>query len=88
MCLAIFWVVTKNKDIKRYNRPLTEEIKWNIKKKIDYYKGGAPQIALDVKNTHATAGDTRNTGSVPGSGRSHSSILAWKIPWAEEPGGL
>ena len=34
-------------------------------------------------------------GSIPGSGRSsakemasHSSILAWKIPWSEEPGVL
>ena len=34
-------------------------------------------------------------GSIPGSGRSpekgmatHSSILAWKIPWTEEPDGL
>ena len=34
-------------------------------------------------------------GSIPGSGRSlekgmatHSSIPAWRIPWAEEPGGL
>ena len=34
-------------------------------------------------------------GSVPGSGRSpgkemaaHSSILVWRIPWTEEPGGL
>jgi len=32
---------------------------------------------------------------IPGSGRSpgkgmatHSSILAWRIPWTEEPGGL
>ena len=31
---------------------------------------------------------------IPGSGRSpeetapHSSILAWEIPWTEEPGGL
>ena len=36
-----------------------------------------------------------NPGSIPGSGRSsgevtatHSSILAWRIPWIEEPGGL
>ena len=36
-----------------------------------------------------------NLGSIPGLGRScgeeiatHSSILAWKIPWTEEPGGL
>ena len=34
-------------------------------------------------------------GSIPGSGRSpgegnatHSSILAWRLPWTEEPGGL
>ena len=34
-------------------------------------------------------------GSIPGLGRSpggimatHSSILAWEIPWTEEPGGL
>ena len=41
------------------------------------------------------AGDARHLGSVPGLGRSpggkmatHSSILAWKIPCTEEPGGL
>ena len=45
-----------------------------------------------VKNLTASAGDS---GSIPGSGRSleeematYSSILAWKIPWTEEPGGL
>ena len=45
-----------------------------------------------VKNLAASAGDA---GSIPGSGRSpgggnapHSNILAWKIPWTEEPGGL
>ena len=44
-----------------------------------------------VKNPSAKAGDV---GSIPGPGRSpgegngnHSSILAWKIPWTEEPGG-
>ena len=49
-----------------------------------------------VKNLPASAGDIRDTGSVPGSGRSpggagvatHSRILAWRIPWTEEPGGL
>ena len=45
-----------------------------------------------VKNPPANAGDTRDAGSVPGLGRSeematHSSTLAWEIPWAEEPGG-
>ena len=37
----------------------------------------------------------RDVGSIPGSGRSHKgghgnplSMLAWRIPWTEEPGGL
>ena len=45
-----------------------------------------------VKNPFANAGDR---GSTPGSGypleeeiATHSSLLAWKIPWTEEPGGL
>ena len=44
-----------------------------------------------VKNLPADAEDTRDTGSIPGSGRSLeegtatlSSILAWGIPWTEE----
>ena len=48
-----------------------------------------------VKNPPANAGDVRDTAWIPGSGRSpgvgvatHSSILAWKIPRTEEPGGL
>ena len=52
----------------------------------------ASQVALAVKNPTANAGAS---GSVPGSGRSsedqiatHSSILAWKIPWTEKPGGV
>jgi len=42
-----------------------------------------------------SACDVGDLGSIPGSGRSlekematHSSILAWKIPWMGEPGGL
>ena len=45
-----------------------------------------------VKNSSANTGDVSST---PGSGRSpgkematHSSILAWEIPWMEEPGRL
>ena len=45
-----------------------------------------------VKNPPANAGDA---GLIPELGRApeegmatHSSILAWRIPWAEEPGGL
>ena len=47
------------------------------------------------KDPPAYAGDARDVGLIPGSGRSleeematHSSVLAWRIPWAEEPGGL
>ena len=44
----------------------------------------------DGKEFTCSAGDP---GSIPGLGRSpeegtHSSILAWRIPWAEEPDGL
>ena len=45
-----------------------------------------------VKSLSASAGDV---GSIPGLERSlekkmatHSSILAWEIPWTEEPGWL
>ena len=48
-----------------------------------------------VNNPPANAGDARDLGSIPGLKRSleeematHSSILAWEIPWTEEPGGL
>ena len=48
-----------------------------------------------VKNPPANAEDTGDVDLIPGSGRSlekemvtHSSILAWEIPWTEEPGGL
>ena len=48
-----------------------------------------------VKNLPASAADVRDPSSIPGLGRSpgggkaaHFSILDWKIPWTEEPGGL
>ena len=49
-----------------------------------------------VKNPPANEGDIRDLGSIPGLGRSpgggematYSSILAWRVPWTEEPGGL
>ena len=46
----------------------------------------------DGKESACNAGDL---GSIPGLGRSpgegmatHFSIVAWRIPWTEEPGGL
>ena len=49
-----------------------------------------------VKNLPASTGDARDVGSIPWGGEdplekemaTHSSILAWGIPWTEEPGGL
>ena len=56
-------------------------------KKYGYFSGGAV-----VKNQPASAGDP---GSVPGCEdplqneiATHSSILAWKTPGMEDPGGL
>ena len=56
----------------------------------------ASHVAIVVKNPPANTGDETVVGSVPGSGRplldegkeTHSSVLAWRIPWTEEPGGL
>ena len=49
---------------------------------------------LTVKNLPPSAGDHGDVGLIPGWGKcpgggrgTHSSILAWKIPWTEEPGG-
>jgi len=56
---------------------------------------GACQVAIVVKNPPANAGDLRDTGLIPGLGRSpeerdatHFSILAWRISWTEEAGRL
>ena len=56
---------------------------------------GASQVALVVKNLPTKAGDIRDAGSIPGREdpleegmATHSSILAWRIPRREEPGGL
>ena len=50
------------------------------------------QVAPEVKNLSANAGDVGDASSIPGLGRplgrvnaTHSSILAWRTPWAEEP---
>ena len=52
-------------------------------------------MALVVKNPPASAGDRRDTGSIPGLGRSpgegHDNPLQYSClenPWTEEPGGL
>ena len=53
------------------------------------FPGGA-----GVKNLPAKAGDARDRALIPGweetleeSMATHSSILAWRIPWTEDPVG-
>ena len=48
-----------------------------------------------VKNQSINAGDVRDEGSIPELENPleeemapHSNILAWRIPWTEETGGL
>ena len=55
----------------------------------------ASQVALVVKNPSVNAGDIRDVGLILGwedpleeGMATHSGILAWTIPWTEEPGGL
>ena len=50
---------------------------------------------LVVKNLPEKTGDLGDMGLIPGSRKSHgeemethSSILAWRIPWTEKSGGL
>ena len=59
------------------------------------YISWASQVTVVVKNPPASAGDVRDAGSVVGQEdplaegmATHSSILAWRFPWIEEPGGL
>ena len=56
---------------------------------------GTSHVVLVVKNPPANVGDIRDVGSILGQEdplkegmATHSSILAWRIPWTKEPGGL
>ena len=59
-------------------------------------RNGAPvSVGLPRWRSVENAGDVRDMRSIPGLGRSpgegngnYSRILAWEIPWTEEPGGL
>ena len=61
---------------------------------MDFSCGQCPR-RYSGKEFACNAGDTGDSGSIPGLGRSpgganatHSSILTWKVPWAEEFTGL
>ena len=62
---------------------------------IDIYGARASQVALVVTNSPANAGDIKDAGSIPGSGRSlggrRGNPLQYSClenPWTEEPGRL
>ena len=53
------------------------------------------EVAPVIKNPPANAGDLKDMGSILGredpleeGTATHSSTLAWRIPWIEEPDGL
>ena len=55
----------------------------------------ASQVVLVIKNWPANSGDIRDLGLIPGlkdplgkDMATHSSSLAWRIPWTEESGRL
>ena len=55
----------------------------------------ASQLEIVLKNPTANAGETRDSGLIldqedplEKGWATHSSILAWRIPWTEETGGL
>ena len=58
---------------------------------VDNYMGWASQVALVVKNTLAKAGDIRDSGLIPGSGRSpgerHGNPLQYSCLESPEDGG-
>ena len=59
-----------------------------------YKNTGASPVALVVKNLPANAGRCSGVQSLDQEDplqegtATHCSILAWRIPWTEEPGGL
>ena len=61
----------------------------------DGYQGPSQAVLAVRKNLPANARDVSDASLTPGLGRfleegmaTHSSTLAWRIPWTEEPGRL
>ncbi|CAI9166456.1 unnamed protein product [Rangifer tarandus platyrhynchus] len=87
-----------NKDCyKRQRRTLHNDEGINPRRRQQIHMHPAPQyirqiqMALVVKNLPANAGDLRDEGWIPGSGRSPgegNGNPLQRIPWTEEPGRL
>ena len=91
---------TKMRDFYRQKKAGTRKEVYQANKKTGYGKiiptWHFPGGASSGKNLPANAGDGRDAGSTPGrylqplkkEMGTHSSILAWNIPWSERPGML
>ena len=55
---------------------------------LNLWSGLAFQTVDLKKNTPINAGDVDGKDPLKKEMATHSSILAWEIPWTEEPGGL
>ena len=78
-----------------WNHRLNSIMKQRFWNALKLYNWWVLHVSTGGKNPAVNVGDVRDAGSIPGSGRSpgvgngnHSSILAWRIPWTKEPGGL
>ena len=77
-----------------YGNETSTELPYWVYNSSLYPKLWGSQVALVVKNLPANGGDTRDTGLIPGSGKSrggHGNPLqysCWRTLWTEKPGGL
>ena len=47
-----------------------------------------PAHAVDIRDMGSAPEAGQSSGGGDGGGHPRSRILAWRIPWTEEPGGL
>ena len=85
-------LVTEGKNCRSKSGPkVSKELS---EKSLKFAGKWASQVARVVKNSPANAGNLRDPGSIPGSGRSPgeepmaTQYSAWNIHGKEEPGGL
>ena len=79
----------ENKHVDTWVRRGGGRTNWDFRLAYMHYQGFPD--GTSGKESTCNAGDTRGVGSITVYGRfpaTHSSILAWKIPWTEESGGL
>ena len=88
--MTLIWRMIYREEMRSFRYRQLKEVKIAF-----LYNCLASQVALAVKARLPAQEMLRDVGLIPGSRRSlekgvatHSSILAWRILWTEEPGGL